>query len=61
MILVDVYVDYPQYIIRSSKEVAECEFKIILFMLKSQKNNIDSCVDISGLAVRFYNCRVYGY
>lgn len=61
MMLVDVDVDYPQYIIRSSKEVAECEFKRIFFILKSQKNNIDSYIDISGLAVRFYDCRVYSY
>lgn len=61
MMIVDVDVDYPQYIIRSQGTVNECDFKRLFMILKSTKTNIDSYIDLSGFGMRFYDCRVYYY
>lgn len=61
MMLVDVDVDYPQYLIRSYGDIQECEFERIFFILKATKTNIDSYIDLSGVGIKFINCRVYSY
>ncbi len=61
MMLVDVDVDYPQFIIRSSDTSNECIYERIFFILKSTKTNINAYVDLGGLANKIINCRVYNY
>lgn len=61
MMLFDVDVDYPEYIIRTYGNVYECEFKRLVFILKSTKTTADTYIDITGTGIRFFNCRVYSY
>ncbi len=61
MMLIDIDVDYPEYIIRTYGDVYECEFKRLVFILRSTKTTADTYIDITGTGIRFFNCRVYSY
>lgn len=61
MMIVDVDVNYPNFIIRTKNSQDECIFKRLFFILKAQKTNINAYVDIEGIGVRFIDCRVYNY
>lgn len=61
LMLFDVDVDYPQFLIRSSDTSEECIYERIFFILKSTKTNINAYVDLGGLANKIINCRVYNY
>ena len=61
MMIVDVDVDYPEYIIRTYGEVYDCQFERLFLILKSTATNMDTYIDLSGTGIKFINCRVYSY
>lgn len=61
MMIVDVDVNHPQFVIRTKGAVAECIFESLFFVLKAKQTNIDAYVDIEGNGNKFINCRTYHY
>lgn len=61
MMIVDVDVDYPQFIIRSKDGLSDCMFERLFFILKAKKTNINAYIDLGGIGNKFINCRVYNY
>lgn len=59
MMIVDVDVDYPQFIIRSKDGLYDCMFERLFFILKAKKTNINAYIDLGGIGNKFINCRVY--
>lgn len=59
MMLVDIDVNYPQYLISTYGDVYECEFKRLVFILKSTKTNLGAYINLNGTGLRFFNCRVF--
>lgn len=61
MMVVDVDVSHPEYIIRTYGEVYDCQFERLFLILKSTVTNTDAYIDLAGRGIKFINCRVYSY
>ena len=60
MMVVDVDVDLPQYVIRARKGVESCVFEGLFFILKATKTDL-GYISLETEGARIINCRVYNY
>ena len=58
MMVVDVDVDLPQYVIRARKGVESCVFEGLFFILKATKTDL-GYISLETEGARIINCRVY--